>query len=565
MNYALYLYALLHTDGYAAGRQFVCGGFPCQTGDFHFILVCFDFMIRTSSDGCEKEVLAARPMFRDARTERTAMPEMPHCIPPPEVMAILARLRQAEYSAYLCGGCVRDALLGKTPKDYDIASSAPPDAVERLFPRTIPIGKAFGVMLVEGEDGGRYEVATFRSESGYADGRRPDAVAFSSAEEDARRRDFTMNALFCDPFTGEIIDYVGGVADLRRRLVRTVGDPAERFAEDHLRLLRAVRFTARTGFTMEEGTRRAVAAMADLVRTVSPERVAAELEAMLGGGFSRPAFALMKELALLGHILPEVDALSGVEQPPDFHPEGDVWLHTLLLLEENDQATLAQTRAIDFSALADIDPAKGMHRGNFTGAEYLAGVAACRAAFTPEQALLLGWSGLLHDIGKPATFFVSDRIRFNDHDRLGAEMATAVLERFRRSRRICEGAFDLIRRHIHFSTLRKMRRSKLRRWLAEKDFPLHLELHRLDCVASHRMLANWHFGLEAWLEERALPPRLEPLLRGEDLIALGMKPGPALGKMLHDVEDARLEGQVDDRETALEWVRKALREEGAGR
>ena len=484
------------------------------------------------------------------------MPEPRLLTPPPEAEAILSRLRQAGYVAYLCGGCVRDALLGKKPKDYDIATSAQPDEVERLFPKTIPIGKAFGVILVEGGDGGHYEAATFRADLGYADGRRPDAVRFSSAEEDAKRRDFTMNALFYDPFSEQVIDYVGGRADISAGILRTVGVPAERFAEDRLRLLRAVRFAARTGFAMEEGTRQAVADMADLVLSVSPERIAAELEAMLAGGFSRDAFAMLKDLGLLRAVLPEVDALAGVEQPPDYHPEGDVWVHTLLLLAEHDAAVRGATGALDFSQVADVDAGRGMHRGDFTGGQYLEGVRECHAVMSEASARTLAWSALLHDIGKPATLTRADRIRFNDHDRLGAEMAVAVLERLRRPRRMIEWTYDLIRRHIHFSTLRKMRKSKLRRWLAEEVFPLHLELHRLDCVASHRMLANWFFGLESWREERARPPQPEPLLRGGNLIAVGIPPGPEIGRLLRLVEDARLEGTVSGQAEALDFARR---------
>ena len=490
------------------------------------------------------------------------MPKTPLVILPSGAEEILSRLRRAGFDAYLCGGCVRDALLGKKPKDYDIATSAPPDLVERLFQKTVPIGKAFGVVLVEGTDGVYCEVATFRSESGYADGRRPDAVTFSTAEEDARRRDFTMNALFYDHFERRVLDYVGGVSDIEKRVLRTVGEPEERFREDHLRLLRAARFAARTGFAIAEETCRAARELAGLVRNVSPERIAAELEAMLNGGFSRPALAFMEELGLLPHVLPEVAALAGVEQPPDFHPEGDVRAHTLLLLEENDRAVRGETPGIDFSRIADIDPTRGMRRGDFTGEEYLAGATECRAAMQEEQQLILAWSGLLHDIGKPATLTRSDRIRFNEHDRLGAEMAVSILERLRRSRRVIEGTYDAIRRHIHFSTLGKMRQSKLRRWLGEDRFPIHLELHRLDCIASHRMLANWFFGLRSWREERARPPSPEPLLRGGDLLALGLRPGPAIGRILREVEDTRLEGEVKDRNEAIVLAKRLAKKAG---
>ncbi|MCD8138316.1 MAG: CCA tRNA nucleotidyltransferase [Planctomycetaceae bacterium] len=471
--------------------------------------------------------------------------------PPPGAMTILHRLRDAGHTAYLCGGCVRDALLGKPPKDYDIATSAAPDAVEALFDKTLPIGKAFGVVLVDGGDDVHYEVATFRADLGYADGRRPDGVVFSSAEEDAKRRDFTMNALFYDPFADTVIDYVGGRQDIQDRVLRTVGVPTERFREDHLRLLRAIRFAARTGFRIEDATGDAVRELAGLMVSVSPERIAAELEGMLTGGRSRESFAMLKDYGLLVHILPEVDAMAGVEQPPDFHPEGDVWEHTLLLLGLNDETVRGEIHPIDLSATADIDIARGMHTGDFSGEQYVAGVRECREAFSDAMATALAWAGLLHDIGKPGTITYEDRIRFNNHDLEGAEMAAAVLERLRRPRRVIDWNYDLIRRHIHFSTLRKMRKSKLRRWLQDESFPMHLELHRLDCVASHRMLANWFFGVEAWREEKARLPEPEPLLRGGDLVKLGIQPGPEIGRILRLIDDARLEGDIHTRDDAL--------------
>jgi poly(A) polymerase len=476
--------------------------------------------------------------------------------PPPEALEILSRLRRAGFEAYFCGGCVRDALLGKTPKDYDLASSAPPGQVERLFPKTMAVGKAFGVLLVEGEAGGRYEVASFRSESGYADGRRPDRVAPASPEEDAKRRDFTINALFYDPFSGRIIDYVGGVADLERRLLRTVGDPEERFREDRLRLLRTVRFAARTGFGLDEATGRAAAALSGLAASVSPERVAAELEIMLLDGNSRGAFVLLRELGLLRAILPELEALAGVEQPREFHPEGDVWQHTLLVLRENDLGRNGAAGTAFSPGDRDIDPGKGMDRGGFDASEYLAGLRECRAALDSGQEKTLAWSALLHDIGKPGTFSREDRIRFNNHDVLGAQLADDLLERLRRPRKLIDGVHDLIRRHIHFSSLRRMRPGKLRRWLAEKDFPVHLELHRLDCAASHMMLGNWFFGLSAWREEKSRPPVTLPLLGGRDILALGVPPGPEVGRILRLIEDARLEGSVSSREEALSLVRR---------
>ena len=483
--------------------------------------------------------------------------------PSESAVGIVRRLREAGYETYLCGGCVRDALMGKQPKDYDIATAASPDEVERIFPKTIPVGKAFGVILVAGTDETYYEVATFRSEQGYSDGRRPDAVRFSTAREDAERRDFTINALFYDPFENKVIDYVGGEQDIADKRLRTVGDAEERFREDHLRLLRAVRFAARTGFSVDAPTWSAMQRLSQLVATVSPERIAAETEAMLTGGFSETAFRLYRDSGLLRHVLPEVEAMADVPQPPDFHPEGDVWVHTLLLLRLNDQATtgILEPPPSFSEAATDLDARRGMECGAFTMDDYRTGVFETRDALAHggeknEMAVTLAWAGLLHDIGKPGTIEHSDRIRFNNHDLLGAEMATSVLERLRRPRKVIDWTYDLIRRHIHFSTLRKMRKSKLRRWLRGVEFPMHLELHRMDCASSHSMLANWWFGLQAWREERALPPELEPLVRGGDILSMGIPAGPEIGRLLSLVEDARLEGIITDRESALAFLRR---------
>lgn len=484
----------------------------------------------------------------------------PLLAPPEEVLSIIRHLRNNGHQALFCGGCIRDALLNRSPKDYDIATSAVPDQVQALFPKTVPIGKAFGVILVQGEDGGHYEVATFRSDLGYVDGRRPEAVCFSTPEEDAKRRDFTMNALFYDPFTNQVIDYVGGQEDISRRVLRTVGNAEERFEEDHLRLLRAVRFAARTGFSIDKDTWSAMCSLSGLVCSVSPERIASELEGMLECGNSEAAFTMMNSSGLLDVTLPELSATRGVEQPPDFHPEGDVWVHTLLLLSLNDQTVKGRTEALDRSDLGDIDAARGMNAGEFGPDEYLDGVQACREKLSGKDALTLAWSALLHDIGKPPTLTREDRIRFNNHDLLGAEMAVEVLERLHRPKRVTERVYDLIRRHIHFSTLRKMRKSKLRRWLQDESFPMHLELHRLDCLASHGMLGNWWFGVQAWREELAKEPEPEPLLRGGDIVRMGVSPGPEVGRLLKMVEDARLEGEIKTPDEALVFLKSILPE-----
>ncbi len=435
----------------------------------------------------------------------------------PDALAIVRRLREAGHEAYFCGGCVRDALLGERSKDIDVASSAPPEAVEALFERTVPVGRAFGVMVVV-TDAGSYEVATFRTEHDYADGRHPSSVAFSTAEEDVRRRDFTVNALLYDPLREELIDHVGGLGDLERRRIRAVGDPRERFLEDHLRLLRAVRFAARTGFTLEEDTRSAVAEMAALATLVSPERQGQELTRMLTEGGAARALALLEETHLLLHVLPEVARMRSVPQPEAFHPEGDVLTHTRLMLERMERGD------------GDWTPVDDLQRD------------------------VLAWAVLLHDAGKPPTLSVGDRIRFHEHDSRGAEIAVSVLERFRRPRRIIEAVREVIGRHMHFSSLPEMRVAKRRRFLREPLFPLHLELHRLDCASSHRQLDVYDYALAAWREECARPPGREPLLTGADLIAMGYEPGPRMGEILAAVEDRQLEGSLADGRSAREWV-----------
>lgn len=447
------------------------------------------------------------------------MSKPPLFTPPPAASRIHARLREAGHEAYFCGGCVRDALMGRTPKDYDITTSATPDDVETLFQKTLPVGKAFGVMIVV-ENGENYEVATFRTDMDYADGRHPTSVRFASAEEDVKRRDFTINALLYDPDKDTVIDYVGGEDDIKAGRLRTVGIPEDRFHEDHLRLLRAVRFAGRTGFAIGRDTHSAMRELAGLVRTVSGERVGTEMTRMLSEGYARYALELMADTGLLRHVLPEVDALRGMPQPKAFHPEGDVWTHTLIMLDLMDRTSADQP------GLAEIE----------------------------NWRELLGWTVLLHDIGKPPTLSVSDRIRFNEHDKIGAEMAEAVLARMKRPNRTIDAVRDAIGRHMHFSALQDMRRSKRRRYLQEPMFALHLELHRLDCESSHRMLENYAFARESWTEEQARPPEPEPLLSGRDLIDMGYAPGPHMGEILSAVDDARLEGDINTTDDARAYV-----------
>ena len=417
---------------------------------------------------------------------------------------IVRWLRVEGHSAWLVGGCVRDLLLGRVPKDFDVATSATPAELLRIFPGSGQIGAHFGVVLVH-EDAAHVEVATFRTDLDYADGRRPSAVHFeSSPQQDVLRRDFTINALLLDPDTGEVLDYVGGRADLDARIVRAIGDPVRRFQEDHLRMLRAVRFAARLEFTIEPATLAAIQKLAPEIRHISIERVRDEISRILTEGGARRGFELLDAAGLLREVLPEVSALKGVEQPPQFHPEGDVWTHTLIMLE-------------------------GLRE--------------------PSVELALGV--LLHDIGKPATFRIADRIRFDGHVEKGVEIAHALLNRLRYPNAVIERVEALIDNHMRFKDLPNMRESKIKRFLRMPNFEEHLALHRLDCLSSHGSLANYDFARN---KQREVPPeqlRPVPLVTGHDLIAAGCKPGPAFGAALHEAEDAQLEGRVATKEEAL--------------
>ncbi|MHB9097534.1 MAG: CCA tRNA nucleotidyltransferase [Syntrophales bacterium] len=415
-----------------------------------------------------------------------------------EAAAVVRRLREAGHEAFWVGGCVRDLIRAVTPTDFDIVTSARPEEVQTLFPRTIAVGARFGVIIV-GQGDGRYEVATYRTEADYDDGRRPSRVTFATAEEDVRRRDFTVNGLLMDPETGRIIDHVGGCRDIERRLIRTIGDPEERFAEDHLRMLRAVRFAATLGFVIEEATFAAVRRQAADIRRISAERIRDELGKILVGGAARRGMELLAESGLIKEILPEVGVLRGVGQPPVFHPEGDVWEHTLRMLD------LLQ---------ADADQR-------------------------------LAWGVLLHDVGKAETRFEDAAgVHFYGHVRRGEEIAAAILSRLRFSREETETVCALVRGHMLFMNVREMRPNRLKRFLRMPDFLFHLELHRLDCLGSHGLLDNYEFcreKLKAYSAEELRPP---PLLTGEDLISMGYMPGPLFKEILGAVEDAQLGGEI---------------------
>ena len=422
---------------------------------------------------------------------------------------ILTKLKASGHQAYFVGGCVRDMLLGGQPKDYDVATDARPAEITALFPDSDLVGAHFGVVLVR-DSGAQVEVATFRSDHTYVDGRHPVSVEFETdPRQDVLRRDFTINALLLDPDHDEVLDFVGGRDDLRNRLVRAIGDPETRFREDHLRLLRAVRFAARLDYQIEIGTEAAMQRLHQLILKVSAERVRDELIRILTEGRARRGFELLDETGLLADLLPEVAAMKGVAQPPEYHPEGDVWIHTLLLLEKLQN---------------------------------------------PSVALAMG--ALLHDVGKPPTFRMAERIRFDGHVEKGVEMATAIMNRLRFSNDQIRQATALIANHMRFKDVPQMKESTLKRFLRLENFPEHLELHRLDCLSSHGHLEHYELMKQKW---EAMPPgelKPPPLITGQDLIAAGYQPGPAFARILAAVEDEQLESRIRTREEALALVRE---------
>jgi len=451
---------------------------------------------------------------------------------------IVQNLRQRGYQAFLVGGCVRDLLLGREPKDYDVATNATPEQVMTIFPETYAVGAQFGVVLVpmpkplaerdvasnvftENSDrvdvgasthAHAVEVATFRSDIGYSDGRHPDEVRFSQdPREDVARRDFTINGMLLDPVSGEVLDFVGGRKDLEAEIVRAIGDPERRFAEDKLRMLRAVRFAARFEYAIEPGTFAAVQKLAGEISAVSRERVRDELTRMLTEGHARRAFLLLDESGLLREVLPEISAMKGVQQPPQFHPEGDVFVHTLLLLENLPYP--------------------------------------CSPA--------LAWGALLHDVGKPPTFRVApDRIRFDGHVEVGVKMAEEICKRLRFSGDDVGQVLALVDHHMRFGQATCMSESTLKKFLRMPRFDQHLALHRADSLASHGKLGTYEFVKE---KLAAIPPekmRPVPLVSGDDLIAAGHVPGPKFREILEAVEDAQLEGRLVSKESALEFVRR---------
>ncbi len=422
---------------------------------------------------------------------------------------IVRRLREAGHRALLAGGCVRDLLRGEEPQDYDVATDARPERVEELFDQTRPVGRQFGVCLVV-RDGRPYEVATFRAESGYSDGRHPDSVTFTDAERDARRRDFTINGMFWDPLEDRLLDFVGGKDDLEAGIVRAIGDPFARFGEDHLRLLRAVRFAARFGFAIEQHTRHAVEGLADLVVEVSAERLQEELRIVLTGPDPAGALRLMDELGMLTVIFPELAEARGCEQPENYHPEGDVFVHTLLTVEK-------------------LGPCPGFE---------------------------LAMAALLHDVGKPEASRAAGAKHFPEHSRIGRDITRRVCRRLRLSRQETERIAWLVSRHMYFKDALRMKVSTLKRLFAEPGFEQLAELHRADALASWGNLENYHYVMQRYRSmtpEEAEPPRL---VTGEDLIEMGYEPGPLFGRVLEKVRDAQLEGDVTTPQEARKLARR---------
>ena len=458
-------------------------------------------------------------------------------------ISIVRTLRERGHQAYLVGGCVRDMLLGREPADYDVATDATPDEVMRIFPQTYAVGAQFGVvlvpvpditenpvipseagvsrsesraqtrdLLVERSHAPHVEVATFRSVIGYSDGRHPDQVRFSrDPREDVQRRDFTINGLLLDPLTGKVLDYVGGQRDLQVKVIRAIGDPTLRFAEDKLRMLRAVRFAARFEYAIDPATLAAIQSLAPQIHQVSRERVRDELTKMLIEGHARRAFKLLDETGLLREVLPEIEAMKGVEQPPEFHPEGDVFVHTMLLLEN----------------LPHPCPPT------------------------------LAWGGLLHDVGKPPTFRrAPDRIRFDSHVDVGVKMAEAILRRLRFSNDDTAQILALVDNHMRFGDVEKMKAATFKRFVRLPRFDEHLELHRLDCKASHRKLRMYDYTRQKIAELTPASIHPQPLVTGDDLVAAGFSPGPQFKEILSFVEDAQLEGNLHSKEQAMRFVKQ---------
>jgi poly(A) polymerase len=427
---------------------------------------------------------------------------------------VVRQLQSAGFTAFWVGGCVRDFVLGRTPQDYDIVTNAVPEQVEKLFPHTTPIGKKFGVVVVREEEH-PFQVATFRAEADYKDGRRPSEVTFGDAQADALRRDFTVNGLFYDPIREQLHDWVAGKPDLEAKLIRTIGSPAERFGEDHLRLLRAVRLAAQLGFEIEEGTFEAIRSSAPKIRGISAERIREELCRLFQPPFAARGLDLLHQSGLLEQVLPEIEATIACEQSPEFHPEGNVFRHLMLMLDQ----------------------------------------------MPPDASPSLPWAILFHDVAKPATVStdpITGSIHFYGHEKVGADMAREILERLKFPRKQIDEIVQAVRFHMQFKDALVMRKATLRRLLMRPTFPLELELHRLDCLGSHRRLDIYDFLVAQEKELHRQPEIVPPLLTGNDLIAMGVRPGPGMGALLEELREKQLEDDLKTETEAREWVKQKL-------
>ena len=434
----------------------------------------------------------------------------------PIAKKIVSRLQDAGYAAFWVGGCVRDFLLGRDAQDIDIATSARPEQVEKLFKRTVAVGKKFGVIIVI-ESEHQFQVATFRSEGDYQDGRRPEKVVFSDAKADAVRRDFTVNALFYDPVSEKTFDWVGGEKDLRAKIIRTIGKPEERFGEDHLRLLRAVRFAAQLDFEIEPETFAAVKRLALKIKLISAERIRDELIKLFRPPYAARGLDLLRDSGLMEHVFPELVATVACDQSPNYHPEGSVYNHIRLMLSQ----------------------------------------------LPPDAPESLPWAVILHDIGKPPTATKDEKnglIHFYGHEKVGADMSQEILNRLRFPKKEIDETVLCVRQHMQFKDVKQMRKATLRRLLLRDTFPLELDLHKLDCLGSHRSLEYYDFLVEEAKELEKKPEIRPPLLNGQDLIALGMKPGPAMGELLHEIREKQLSDELKNKREAKAWVKKKLKD-----
>lgn len=422
---------------------------------------------------------------------------------------IVKKLTQAGFVAYFAGGCVRDLMMNHSAKDYDIATTASPDQVTHLFDKTIAVGKQFGVIIVVLE-GHQFEVATFRREGPYRDGRHPEAVSFTSPEKDAKRRDFTINGLFFDPLKQQMIDYVGGKRDIEAKLIKTIGEPEERFEEDHLRMLRAIRFAANLSFKIEPKTWDAIKRLRNKIHSVSQERIRDELVKMLTRANTGLGLQLLSDSGLLAEILPEIEAMKGVQQPPEYHPEGDVFIHTKMLLDQLD-----------------------------------------------HPSVVLAFGALLHDVGKPNTY--SDeggKIHFYNHPHVGVQIAEKLLTRLRFSNRETADILSCIENHMKFASVKEMRVGKLKQFVARENFETELTLHKIDCLASHGKLDLYHFLQEKVDEFKKEELKPKPILNGHDLLGIGIQAGPIMKEILEEAYSLQLEGKIKSKSDAAEWVKQ---------